>query len=475
MAIVTNTDPEKAASKVVKSEFQERAKALVQPYSTTATPLDKIDQRILGYFTTGSSWEVTYYRQLLGADDEPKSLSLEQDAVYQQYARIRKFIIKVSTQVSDQQDPKTLIFTNSGDGAIMAAFGPNVGDMFVADAGDGKPGLFTITNVERINIYTYSTYRITYQMRIWMDKEYQANLDRKTVYDYVFDPNGWLNGSGPFVTNAEQTLIDACWTKLPLMIDDYFSDFFSHDKASFMVPDQDAATYDHFLTKFLVRLLDTTWAPRLLNVSVYNLSSDHLLSDSTTVWDALIERRDHYLRTGIQRAQRGTIERLRGRPEFNVAVYSGIKFMVTPIEHSTNIDDQARYRDISLRWYAPFCAGQVRRRANWDDTHPADPKTRNEYQANTEARSPTGKLPLIHPVTIDDGYVLSKAFYTNTEGRSQLEVLVDTLVNRKPIDATVVTRLIDDCMNWTNLERFYYQPILMFTMLLYIRRLNNVT
>jgi hypothetical protein len=68
---------------------------------------------------------------------------------------------------------------------------------------------------------------------------------------------------------------------------------------------------------------------------------------------------------------------------------------------------------------------------------------------------------LIHTVLLDDFYVLSENFYTNSANQSVLEILVKDYLKRQSIDIKMLNALVAKFKHWGRLEQFYYGPILM--------------
>ena len=80
--------------------------------------------------------------------------------------------------------------------------------------------------------------------------------------------------------------------------------------------------------------------------------------------------------------------------------------------------------------------------------------------------------PLVHPVGVDDHYMLSKYFYTKAEyGQSQLELQTWNYLEHRSLDYRQLQNLCDDVKDWGVLERFYYIPILLFLLQAAIRGL----
>ncbi len=72
-------------------------------------------------------------------------------------------------------------------------------------------------------------------------------------------------------------------------------------------------------------------------------------------------------------------------------------------------------------------------------------------------------VPLIHPVGIDDYYVLSEYFYNKSQyGQSKLELQTRALLKGNALDIAVLLELLEDVPNWEPMEMFYYIPLLSF-------------
>lgn len=443
-------------------------------YNTIATESKSIDSTALTLFMQGSNWSVRYYQQLLKSDNEPSAQDLSLDAVNQQYRQIDKMLLKVSaplTYTFDNEIKNRAIAT--GSAGMMALIAPNEGDMFVADVGDGRNGVFAITRASRTTIQKNTVYQIEYQMVSYWNREREADFQRKTIESVVFDPNGWLNGCGPFVQPEEAVKLADLEKRLQELLGDYIADFYSEDQSTFIVPDQYYKTYDHFVTKFVLSLFDVTQDRRLMKVRLLNVSGDRLITTSRTVWDAMVERRTAALRSGIRHASLTDMRKLRGRPELQAIGYMGIPLIVVPMESSSNVEDRYDFEDIPLRSLYPYHVGQERRR---DGVNINDPATllRPEYEHSPSAKETFSQLPMIKPVTTDDYYVFSQSFYERKEGaQSQLEYLVNQAIHREAVDVKAVSRLVESPETWTDLERFYYYPALMYLLVITLRRYNG--
>ena len=60
-----------------------------------------------------------------------------------------------------------------------------------------------------------------------------------------------------------------------------------------------------------------------------------------------------------------------------------------------------------------------------------------------------------------DTYVLSPAFYQNTKSEmSKVELLLTAAFKEEHVNAKELLPILEDVINWGEMERFYYIPLL---------------
>ena len=151
----------------------------------------------------GSNWTVTYYSQQVAKTDELKPLQLGTSPAHQQYRRIDNYRFKVNTPLSQSQDDEYKEFQVTGEASLFWSLVPNVGDMFIADVGDGRSGLFTLTETERMSYNKDSCYRVSYVLVSYLTDEYAADLAAKTTSVVVFDLEMLELMDNPFVVESD--------------------------------------------------------------------------------------------------------------------------------------------------------------------------------------------------------------------------------------------------------------------------------
>lgn len=407
----------------------------------------------------GSNWRVTYFSQVLDETQEPTPLALQREPAYQQYRKIVNMDIKVNQALDISQDERVRTFSVTGSGHTYPFLTPNLGDMFIGNIGDGTLGLFVLTSAKRETFLRDSTYSVEWKMVSKLSEAQADNLEKKTILTYYYSAGSLMSGCGPFVTEqeAEDTIVNK--KLLKDLINRYIADFYSPEHATFLVPDQLMKTYDHFVTKFITRIISVSEFSKMRNVKTLNVMSEPVMR-RPTLWDAILERETSAMCYSTHRAHLVSTKISRWRPELQAIGYTGIPRFVYPMEVPYDVDSAYDSENLFRPEGLPFHEGrsrvpmlryktQLERGLTW-------------FQMSTDsAVMPWQKAPDIHPVALDDYYVLSESFYSDVGVKhSKLEVLVKQLLNKETIDPNVLRAVLKCCLDWDNLERFYYHPIL---------------
>ncbi len=409
----------------------------------------------------GSNWTVDYYSQVLGSDNEPTPQDINRDPIYQQYKLIKAMDLKVTNPLSFSQDPQLRTMEVRGSGITYPFLVPNKGDMFVADVGDGRVGVFTITEALRSTILRDSVYTVEFMMVAELDRTRLNDLERKTIETYHYSQDSLIRGCGPFVTEQEKTRHQRYAELRHELIRRYLTDFLSQEHSTLLVPDQLRKTYDHFVTRAVNMLVSTQDDMRLRRVKELNVTAEPVMSQPT-LWDALIRLDDTRLYGTTQKATCLSTNYFRGRPTMQALGYTGISRVVFPMEASTAVDAQYDSEDATVPQGIPFREGRPRRPL--EGPH-KDQATRNPIYFQTTPLShgiEPWKLPAdIHPVVKDEYYVLSRAFYQRDKpAQSKLEQLTYQALRGEALNLDQLDHVLERTLEWDNLERYYYHPIL---------------
>ncbi len=408
----------------------------------------------------GSAWAVDYYAQMLGPASEPTPQQIGKPAAQQQYTLIRELELKVTAPLTPQQNTENNTFDVVGAASIFARVVPNKGDMFLADAGDGRLAVFTLTNVEKKTYLRDAVYAVEYKLVDYANEERLEDLKEKTVRTLLFKKDFLQFGQNPLILSEDFgyhiQFKDAYHDLLGL----YMHDFFSREYNTLLIPDQQYRSYDPFLTKRFLDWVSTKDHPYVNRIVLPNVSGDKAM-DQITVWDCLSRLNGEWLHAAMQEARLLDTIYFKHRPHLGGIFFTGIERVMYPRDPRTDVD-----ADFEL----PVTdAGQALR--------PGDPRFSDlqrllDTPLNGFSYTPAaeGLLPDIVPVTHDKYYVFSEGFYRPGQTfRSNLEKLVKDVISQKPVDKAVVERLVKHAPNWGNLERFYYIPALLVILKVIIR------
>jgi len=130
--------------------------------------------------------------------------------------------------------------------------------------------------------------------------------------------------------------------------------------------------------------------------------------------------------------------------------YSGINYVVYPKDPELTVDYQIHHiQKILAEQKLQDAPSQIRRLG--------DLIADNEFQGLTLPGTPA-----IKKVLVDDYYVLSQAFYDNSQtGKSLLELCVDDYLHHKAPNIKALITLCNTYHAWGALERFYYGIVLL--------------
>ncbi len=410
----------------------------------------------------GSNWTVDYFSQILTRDTEPVAQSIEREPIYQQYRRIKGLTLKVDSSLNPQQNGNDRHFQVTGQAYTYPFLVPNPGDMFIADIGDGKAGLFTVERAERLTILKDSAYSIEYMLVKELNATLLADLERKSIETYHYSEENMIGGCGPFIEPDELDRRKRYTKMFKELLSRYLSDFFSLAHYTLLVPDQSRKTYDHFLVKAFLSIIDSRLDNKIRLIKALNVQAEPVMYQDT-IWDALTRKDAQKLYGASQQAGVASTIIFRGMPELQSILYTGIQQLVFPKDLPTDVDAQYNKKYKRNVKVSPFEEGKPRR-YNLNSAVSQEGRGYIFFQ-RTEIKDgvePWRRPPDIHPIVIDDHYVLSSSFYNKaSSGYSKLETLVWQYLDGTEFNHNQFEYLLERIFDWDNLERFYYYPIVL--------------
>lgn len=457
---------------VVKGKFVEANRWYISAVvDSTYNP-----RNTLATFIRGMRDTVEYYQVVRDQDEALNKHSTETAAVYQQYRKIERLVMKVQSAISPTTDPKTQNVEASGKATLYCGLVPSIGDMLIVDLGRGRGGLFNVTSAQRVNLYKHPIFVIEYDLVAFVSQrpDLVIDLEKKVVETRVYHEDFLLNGTTPFLLPAEREEIATLERALADMIDYYLGEFYNSATQSlvYLLPDDVStasrergygALYDPYLVDFVKSTFDVTYPA--INQLQRTGSYTSRKFTRENLWSLLLDRRNKfypnmvysmglYGSAGSERAMP-----VMGGSEWGNVDYSAIPVMdlaqhaINPRELSTQTAsnpalrlssfDSYYYKQLSSKSYAELLGLPV----------PLHQESNNAAENDLQA-------PIIYPVGHTDAYVLSPYFYKQELGMvSTLESAINDYLNNERINVTKMKLIVNDMVNWSTLDRFYLTPI----------------
>jgi hypothetical protein len=437
------------------------ATAVVQ---TRNTPRQSLITQI-----SGSVYVIDYFRQNRAANDQVRALALDLDPVYQSYDRISQMETRrqgdLSFSVNDTDKKRTV----TGELTMYPGCPvPNEGDMFLADAGQGRRGIFQVTNAIPLSYYMQTCYSIQFSLMDIENADLLANLDLKTDQRYQFIKDFARSGKNPIIIDELYNDYRNLSRVQGTMISEYMRLFFDETSQTLMIPGQERACYDPFLVTAMLGLLETSQHGFVRKLTAHNLDIQYAFR-TTTVWDALLQVEPSHIHLACQRLGLTDKTVVQTRAPFGGAYWNHIDEIMYPMEpredamiHRVgNIDAITERLD-----HGPAPVRDFFRLISTKDTSLVE---------IVEERAPTDMVPNIHNVADDDYYVFSKAFYQQDHAnQSLLEKTVWSVLEQNDVDVPTLSSLVNQSKYWDKLERFYFVPVLILLCTLALRGPSSI-
>lgn len=453
--IITDEHPER--TNLVKATAEHNAPVPVQTVKISTPAYKPVVQdtsftayQNLTTYIEGSPWHVDYYAQVVTTDTELTGHQITQDSAYQPKHRILRFELRVTSALTSQQDEETNEMVLTGQANVFPGVIPNRGDMFLADIGEGRKGLFKVTGSVKKSVMSLSAYEITYHI-VTDVQNVITNLNQAVVLTSVFERDFLRFGQSPLVVEQKYATLMQVHELIEQLSKTYFRKFFANEFSTYVVPSvslDTPAIYDPFLVQFLQAHWDPQDAVQLMQMRVLAVDDDPFMK-ATSLWTAITERSGFPMNEAFREYGLMNTGYFTMNPSYDGIRYSGIPFVVYPAAPVLSIDSMliASTKTMSSQLLLPSPVGLLGQQATVVQGEGVD--------------STVNVQTLIKPVTVDNHYVLSQAFYEDTEEQSVLEGMVWQYLRRQAIDTAKLVQMARQYTRWGVLEQFYYIPIVL--------------
>lgn len=399
----------------------------------------------------GSSYNVDYYSQVLGENEEPRTYDPKQSKAQQQYLRIDNYELKLQGSINESIDPKDGRLTATGSAITYPYLIPNVGDVFIGDIGDGRAGLFSLTEVQKKTRFKQTCYEIYFMLTDIVDEALDTAIDAKVVKETHFVKDFIKYGQDPMLVDDRYNEGKDITAALHHLLNDYLSEFFSYVYETLLVPSGTSAVYDPFITKLILTLYDSHEHPMLSRITQLN-TDDARFNKYLDIWTVLLQQGIRSLDTCFTSVNVLPARTFSRNPFLRTIAFSGIDLIVLPVTNNVPIDDVLGFSETSV----------VPVNAPTDTSTTPGPKVPSKSSVGLSVPDVEDTL----------GYVFSPEFYSNpnsSETQSNFENTVKAYLKEEHFDYKILIKFYEDRDNWTRFQRFYLTPVLMI-LLLYKQR-----
>ena len=423
------------------SQIKENVKINDKPSSTTPwvnTASGQTDS-VLGMQVAGSPWKGNYYQQLKEIDDVADTIDDRIDSAHQQYSKINNYVAKMQGDLNYSITEDTKETTVTGEMILTDTLIPNRGDLWVAEFGTNRIGVFAVTETERLSAFNGSAYRAsihlveTSDVRSLGDK--YTSLESKTISNYYYDANYLYLGTKATLSSDEVHYRTSLRNTAKRMVGDHIREFFDRTASTIVLTIGSETVYDPNIVEFILKTFKSGTGP-IRNYKEAN-------ANPATIWDNLIERNPLFSNFIMDKFELAVMARNHDLP----FLYGLQHTLITYIVRTRDSDDPSAVTDSSY--------------SNAGCTTDEYAVTLDSLTTITPNISDT-VVPPIPAVGLDNSYVMSTEWYTGDYDTSILESAVSDWLNNEPISTDKLISLQEASRTFSTIERFYLNPIVIF-------------
>ncbi|ANZ48911.1 virion structural protein [Erwinia phage Derbicus] len=430
---VVTVEPPRPEITKAKDGVVEKTNITTEPSRTTVVDLERISKRHLLQYTSGSPWPVDYYHRLSGMNDPKSFFDPAVDNATQQYEEIKSQVLRVGSALSWSQGTNKE-FTVSGEATLANSIIPTEGDIFIADIGDARRGIFAVNSTQRNAYNKIATYQITYTLLYEVSPESERVLRDAVVrtFHYVAD-RAWVS-EDTLLTQDEFNAFLKIREELEYFENMYVRMYYDQELGSLRQPVTARKNYDVFLTQF-VRDIGLNRTPDELTIYPH---TPYRHDEMFTVWKALVWHNASMLPQCHRDGKWFQVQTFRTYQVPNTVGWSRVQSTVF-------FDSQLRLKNIPD--VVPDFDAVEDRRSDFEGTLLKD-------------------LPMFVKPTLTP-YVFTEAFYGGSYG-SVLEYALQLYLNKAKLRADIPLKLAEEVKRLPLTAQFYFAPVV-YLLLKYVR------
>jgi len=400
---------------IAETVIAKEDKSLVPAYES-----ERIDERLVSTIS-GYSWIVTYFHRNVIDINLVTQFDPNLDPTIQDYIRIDDLEIKVDTPISSGTNEL------EGSGVIDIDFVPNPNDLFITKLPDGRSIAYVIRTVERFNYNKDNLFNITYSVYkeiTDIKDEFMTSLIKSTTEELIYNKDYRINNTKPLFTKKEVKDREDLYNKINILLTDWTNEFIKPETKFYMgYRDKDnQLIFDPHMEDFIRDTIGLNNIPNKIEVAGVDTNAINLLT--CLVDNNMPKNRILKYVTYVKSSKFGT------NPYLFSLYYTGINMIttVTQIEDDTkqSIDDVI------------------------SDIYPKIDNVNYIFRNRV--------YDFIYNLQTDD------EFNTLTE----FEKLFISTINGSTISKEDIDNVYEDIFNLPTVEKFYFEPILIYIIKYYI-------
>lgn len=241
-------------------------------------------------FVSGEPTLVEWYRGSYAEDEAQQAFEPDSLETYSSYKRINHLIVKLNGKPAYTFDNIKAESNDTINGFVLFDLVPNIGDLLIKDIGDGRAGLYKLT--EQPEIFTTAAdkcYGFEARLVAIVTQSIMDNLNSKVIEELHYQKDMAVAGGNAILTREDRDLNRELYQLQQGIVDEILGRHYFSDEDTIIVPnDEKDWLYDPYLAKFLSYVIPTQlmgMRPRicLLNVNYYVDSREQ--QEPITIWD----------------------------------------------------------------------------------------------------------------------------------------------------------------------------------------------
>ncbi len=402
----------------------------------------------------GMKWRGWLYTQVKGKDEAYMPFDRHKALPLQQYKLIKDYELLLQGNLSTSIDQVTGEVKYSGTVLTYPSWMVNYGDVWIADIGEGKAGLFTVTEVTKKTMFKESVYELQLSLVEPMTDALAGEIAQFVQQTYVFQRDFMRFGQNPYLIEDEyQNKLDL-EKLLAVHQEIYVNSFINWQTKSFMVPEpKSSMIYDPFIVRMITGTIDLMQYNLLTRMSRYNVS-DFGIEDTNTLFECLLDRKPEMLSYGVMRKARLiSTKNFTPNVRFGSIAFSGYRYVVAPNGGSYDKLNPTGGGVLMVPTTTDPCGCDP---TPWNDVLDLDINVGGGGQTVSDGTEGT-VLPNIH----SDAYILSAAFYDrDMANMTKFERLLWDGMEKATVNASDVIIYYKSWSKWSIQDKFYLTPLL---------------